>query len=126
MRKKRHALLSACSMLVLIAGCRDMGEPLPYDPRALQQNERLSAIGRKPEPMRQLPTTLQSPTFGRTRNPNNIPLTGQPFGTNEEIVRMTLQECVHRAVANNLEIRVAGYGPAIESSRVVEAMARFD
>jgi outer membrane protein len=127
MRKTHAALLSACSIAAsLMIGCRDVGEPLPYDPRALQQNERLSAIGRKPEPMRQLPTTLPGVTFGRTRSPDNIPVTGEPLGTNEEIVRMTLQECVHRAVANNLDIRVAGYGPAIESSRVVEAMARFD
>jgi outer membrane protein len=127
MHKSRQALLSACSLVALFTiGCRDFGEPLPYDPRALQQNERLSAVGRKGEPMRQLPTTLQSPTFGRTRNPNNIPVTGEPLGTNEEIVRMTLQETVHRAVANNLDIRVAGYGPAIESSRVVEDLARFD
>jgi outer membrane protein TolC len=33
---------------------------------------------------------------------------------------------LHRAVANNMDIRVAGYGPAINSAQVVEAEARFD
>ena len=42
------------------------------------------------------------------------------------IVRLPLQEIIHRAVANNLDVKVAGYQPAIDSTRSIEAEARFD
>jgi len=41
-------------------------------------------------------------------------------------VKLPLREVIQRAVINNLDIRVAGYDPAIENTRVVEAEARFD
>ena len=44
----------------------------------------------------------------------------------EPVVRMSLREMVQRAVANNLEVKVQGYEPAVEATRVVEAEARFD
>jgi len=39
---------------------------------------------------------------------------------------LTLQETLHRAMVNNLSVRVAGYNPAIETTRVIEAEAAFD
>ncbi len=44
----------------------------------------------------------------------------------EPTVQMSLESAIRRSVVNNLEVRVAGYGPAIESTRVLEAQARFD
>ncbi|MBC8105797.1 MAG: TolC family protein, partial [Anaerolineae bacterium] len=37
-----------------------------------------------------------------------------------------LRDIIHRAVINNLDVKVAGYGPGIEASRTIEAEARFD
>lgn len=44
----------------------------------------------------------------------------------EKQVRLTLDEVLHRTLANNYAIAVANYGPAIEATRVVEAEAAFD
>lgn len=41
-------------------------------------------------------------------------------------VRLTLDEVLHRTLANNFSIQVATYGPAIETTRIVEAEAAFD
>ncbi len=41
-------------------------------------------------------------------------------------VRLTLEDAVHRAVANSLVVRVQSYNPAINTARVVEAEAAFD
>ncbi len=39
---------------------------------------------------------------------------------------MSLSEIIHRAVANNHDVKVAAYQPAIEGARVIEASANFD
>jgi outer membrane protein TolC len=125
------ATLSILSAAVLtVAGCKNWGDPLPYDPKLLQQNERLDAGTRTARPMRPLPTTLESPLLnqadqGKTPAPRTPPAVGRPLSA-DEVVRLTLQEVIHRAVANNLDVRVAGYGPAIEGTRVVENQAHFD
>jgi outer membrane protein TolC len=123
------AVLTAAATVVS-AGCGS--DNPPFDPRAIQRNEREAARrDARPHPMRPLPTTLESqyvrPREGeaRPRPSATAPTTG-PALSSDRIVRMPLQEVVHRAVANNLDVRVAGYGPAIESTRVVEAEARFD
>jgi len=41
-------------------------------------------------------------------------------------VRLSLQEAIRRALLHSYAIRVAGYNPAIEATRVVQAEARFD
>lgn len=41
-------------------------------------------------------------------------------------VRLSLRDCIARALQNNYGVRAAGYGPAIEATRIVEAEARFD
>jgi outer membrane protein TolC len=41
-------------------------------------------------------------------------------------VYMSLAECIERALANNYTIRVEGYRPAIEATRIVESEAVFD
>jgi outer membrane protein TolC len=39
---------------------------------------------------------------------------------------MSLREVIQRCVANNADVKVAGYQPAIDQTRVTEAEARFD
>lgn len=41
-------------------------------------------------------------------------------------VRLTLADAIRRALSNNYQIRVEGYGPAISQAQVVQADAAFD
>lgn len=43
-----------------------------------------------------------------------------------EQVKITLAECLRRALANSFRVRVASYGPAISKAQIVEAEAAFD
>ncbi len=43
-----------------------------------------------------------------------------------DVVRLTLEDAVHRALANSHNIRVQSYSPAIGTTNVVEAEAAFD
>src|SRR5204863_8697024 len=76
-----------------------------------------------------LPTTLESNFDGNrdgtTTAPSSPPSTGPWLGA-EPTARMSLQEIVQRAVVNSLDVKVAGYRPAIDQTRVIEAQARFD
>ncbi|MGB7157142.1 MAG: TolC family protein [Tepidisphaeraceae bacterium] len=123
-------LLRGSSPLIalIVAGCAK--DRAPFDPREFQQDERRTADEVKPRPKQPLPTTLQSPFITNTTGPASTqpkypPATGPAIGV-EPTVRLSLREVVQRAVANNLEVKVEGYSPAIEQTRVVEAEARFD
>src|SRR5262249_40360708 len=97
----------------------------PFDPHRIAQIQREQAIEPVPRDMRPLPTTLESVVApGAVPAPRPyIKSTTQPIGPE---VRMTLQEIIHRTVANNLEVRVAGYQSAIDEVRILEAEAHFD
>jgi outer membrane protein len=116
---------SGLCIATLLVSCTT--EPPPFQPRVLQQSERERASEVHPIPKRPLPTTLESPflTNGNTLKPIAPPSTG-PSLDNDLILRMPLQEVIQRAVANNLDVKVAGYQPAIDETRVTEAEARWD
>src|SRR5206468_3262935 len=112
----RMSYLHRGSGLVLVAlaafsltGCKTQ-EPEPFSPRASQENERAHASEIPMRPVRPLPTTLESPyltsapTTEATAHP---PATGPAIETSP-IRRMSLRELVHRAVANNLDVKVSG------------------
>ncbi len=131
-------LAAGCAVvaLAIAAGCKNYDVHIaPFDPRALQESEREASRNAPQEPIRPLPTTLQSPFENETTSntPDAAPTTqkvppatGQALGIDEAMVRMPLREVVQRAVANSLDVRVAGYQPAIDETRVTEAEARFD
>src|SRR5262249_14994743 len=95
-----------------------------------QRNERDASYQVKPWAMRPLPTTLEStilpPRTGESRTPPAGPPTTGPALSTMQQIRMPLQDIVHRAITHNLDVKVAGYQPAIDASRAVEAEARFD
>jgi len=130
MAKKTRVLGPSLSAAMVVgAGC-NLQEPPPFDPRAMSSNERAASRSVPPADMPPLPTTLQNeflpPSPGRAMDqPAQQPTTGPALET-DPIVRIPLQEVMQRAVANNLDVRVAGFGPSIESTRTVEAEARFD
>ncbi|HEY1628330.1 MAG TPA: TolC family protein [Tepidisphaeraceae bacterium] len=103
------------------------GEPPPFQPRLSQESERISATNLESRVKQPLPTTLESPflTNGNELRPTPQPSTGPSLGLGP-ILRMPLQECVQRAVANNLDVKVAGYQPSIDETRVTEAEANWD
>jgi len=114
-----------------IIGC-DLAPPDVFDPRLFQQTERTNASPQKPQSMRPLPTTRQGAfadigSQGQTEHNGRPvrPSTGPDLDT-DPIVRMSLNEIIHRAVANNHDVKVAAYQPAIEGARVIEASANFD
>ena len=126
----RNTILASAVGLVLASlyGCAP--NPMPFDPAKMQQNARKEARTLTTQPMYPIPTTLDT-TFAplRTDQPTTLPATLPVFGNplnNDPILRLTLQEVLHRAVNNNLDVRVSGYDPGINSNRVVEAEAKFD
>src|SRR5207247_1115594 len=87
-------------------------------------------------PARALPTTLETEFAieseesttkpATTQSVNRPPSTGPAIGSEEPLVRLPLRELIQRAVANSSDVKVAGYQPAIDQTRVTEAQARFD
>jgi outer membrane protein TolC len=127
LRGSTYALLS-----LAIAGCGPYDQPIEsFHPRQIQEDERSASAGAGLRPQRKLPTTLETdfpidPAATQPRRDGPPPATGPAIGSTEPVIRMPLRELVQRATANNLDVRVAGYAPAIEQTRVTEAEARFD
>lgn len=127
-RSRSLALLAACGALAL-AGASCAPEPAPFDAVAQQRNERISASDPQARPMRPLPTTLENDyipvTEGEPRPPHSPPATGPSFDVGPE-VRIPLRELAQLAVANNFDVKVAAFQPAIDANRIIEAEANFD
>ena len=114
-----------------IIGC-DVEPAEIFNPRQLQQDERSNASENKPHVLRPLPATRQDAFAdigpnGDTRTDGEPvrPTTGRDLDT-DPIVRMSLQEIIHRAVINNHDVRVAAYQPAVDGARVIQAEANYD
>jgi outer membrane protein TolC len=113
------------------AGC-NLGEPQLFDPRMMQQVERSHAGEGTPVILEPLPTTRVDPNGSVAAADGSppgpviaAPVTGRDL-EGDPIVRMSLHEIIQRAVASNHDVKVAGYQPAIEGSRVVESEGNFD
>ncbi|HZZ43024.1 MAG TPA: TolC family protein [Tepidisphaeraceae bacterium] len=129
--KRKGASLCLLSLGVA-TGCAP--DSPPFKPRAAFQAERSLAREMEPTTLPALTPTLQSDYLPPKRNPDGTitltppaiaPATG-PLYRPEDVRRMTLQEIIQRAVANNGDVRVAGYDPAIEQTRIMEAEGNFD
>lgn len=126
-------LTGACVVgLAVGAGCTKLPEnPPPFDALAFQIDQRSNADPSSMGEMRPLPTEFRSPYLDRARTENVDPADYPPPTTGPaaypvDVLRLPLQELIHRAVIHSRDIRVAGYQPAIEQTRVVESEARFD
>lgn len=123
------ALSIGVAGLTFVGGCAS--EPVqPFDPRTMQQTQRQAAAEPSAEARqikRPLPTQLESPFLPGAPDPATVPPpTTGPSLADDAVVRLSLREVIQRTVANNLDVKVEGYNPAIEETRVVEAEARFD
>ena len=127
---KSKAMLASAVGLVICSmyGCAP--DPEPFNAAQLQRSTRKAAGSLTTRPMEDLSTAMDT-TYIPARSgqpatrPSKEPTSGAPL-TDDPILRISLQEVVHRAVNNNMDIRVAGYEPAINSNRVTEAEAKFD
>jgi outer membrane protein TolC len=134
-----------------LTGC-GLKEPPPFDPVTLQDPEVKASFQGPKEPMYDIPTTLidlstqpandeSSSEAARNRSgtrPATAPVNrrvhlrpSSPAATGRSldqdlVVRMSLQDIIHRSVIYSAEVKVAGYDPAIAKTRVLEAEARFD
>ncbi len=89
--------------------------------------ERENSGGNPMRPVRPLPTTLESPYIDQpTTQKNKYPPATGPSLDSSPTLRLSLREIVQRAISNSSDIKVAGYQPAIDETRVTEAEARFD
>jgi outer membrane protein len=107
-----------------LTGC--VQDPPAFDPHAAREWELRTDTQVKAKPLFPLPTTGETPYVpGETPDvpTDRMEKLSVPEGPP---VRMTLQEIIHRAILNNLEIRVASYDTAIDQTRVLEAEANFD
>lgn len=130
-------VLAALSLAVasLVAGCAEE-QISPFDPARLGQAQRSAARDQSTAEMKQLPTTYKSwETVGRPgggsrarRNEQLLPRSadGKIVTGHEPTYSITLADAIKRNVANNLDVRAAGYSPGIDSARIIEAQARFD
>jgi len=129
MFRSNLALAAAVLGAMALMGCSDVNDPKPFDPRELQSKQRdashqFSNIT-DDKSLTELPTTLPA-TTRRSSTTSTQPVIPPGFDAGVPTTKMSLREMVQRTVANNLDVKVAGYDPAIEGTRVVENEAKFD
>ena len=129
-RKIRAAAVAAIAAGLSLAGVGCQLKPeKPFDPVALQNQYRDRAMENTARRLTPLPKELDRTYLERregampARLNTGAPTTQQSLGP---VVRMKLRDLIHLAAANSLDVRVAGYQPAIEEARVLEAEGRFD
>ena len=128
MNRNTRAVIAAASALVLTAGCQTERDDGIFDPRAIGRDEREASTTYNRQNLRPLPTTLQSrflPNQNQSAMPPEEP-TRVPIASPEQTVALPLREIAQRAVTNNYNVKVSGYTPAIDETRITEAEARFD
>ncbi|MGF1632936.1 MAG: TolC family protein [Phycisphaerae bacterium] len=116
----------------LFAGCAAPVPP-PFDPRDFGSGEITGSALNTTPAYRVLPTELDNPYVDEDGRPRRGAMerieredVTVPLALAGAEVPISLREAVQRAVVNNLEVAVAGFQPAIEQARVVEAESRFD
>lgn len=126
---KNVSAVAMAAALVVITGCSNDGPNGRFDPRTLGDADRAASQDYIRDPLKPLPTTLRSQFMpdqrGKPDAPKEPPVK-MPLAPDSQIIHLSLREVTQRAVANNLNVRVSGYNPAIDETRVPEAEARFD
>lgn len=109
---------------VAVSGC-GLSEPPPFSPGQIQQIQKEQADQVPPARLKPLPTSFESLMPPGATMPTTMPVRTAKYDMGPT-VKLTLQEVIHRAVVNSLDVRVAGYEPAIDEVRILEARSRFD
>ena len=134
-RLPRPVLLAAVATstcLLAAAGC-NLSEPKPFDPAALGDLERDAAADAPRTDLPPISDRLESPLLPENARDGGRRLDEAAVAELERSrlpevpeVALPLREVIQRAVVNSFDLKVAGFDPAIEETRVVEADARFD
>jgi len=127
--KTIYAITLAAAMVTITGCATDSSKDGIFDPRTLGDPQRTAAREVTSVPLRPLPTTLQSQFLPDDNGrPSNIkePPVKSALAPDNRVYRLPLREIAQRTVANNLNVKVSGFAPAIEETRVTEAEARFD
>ncbi len=113
---------------LLMGGC-GMEEEKPFDPAAIQKLYRSRIPENMNRPLKPLPTELDKTYLSKREGkdpaskPSVLPTTQESIGP---AVRMGLRDLIQLAAINSLDVKIAGYQPAIDENRVIEAWAKFD
>ena len=61
-------------------------------------------------------------------DPNRLAQLNRPLLPRDDVrlVRLSLQDCIHRALQYSLDVRISSYDPAIQMADVIQAEAAFD
>ncbi len=125
----RQLILAAAVATVGFAGvgCTSHTTP-PFDPRGLGDPQRAASAGLAKAPTLTLPEKLDSLADSQISPAEKFKDDDlhKRLDTEPRTVKIDLRSAIQRAVVNNSEVRVAGYTPAIDETRVTEAVARFD
>jgi outer membrane protein TolC len=121
-----QALVSSL-LCVWVIGCAFKQEK-PFDPVALQNMYRDRAAENAAPRMSALPKELDTQFLVKREGPATRVSTGAPTTQKSlgPVVRISLRDLIHLAALNSLDVKVAGYQPAIDEARVLEAEGRFD
>ncbi len=88
------------------------------------RQEHLDLIEREYSPAANLDKLAQ--TSGEGRDPIEALLSEDLYGRPQRVVGVSLERCIGSAVARNLDVQLARFGPAIREADVVAAQAAFD
>lgn len=124
---KGVAVAGAAVLSMAVWGC-NLTQPPPFDPREITRGEEQRSREVRAGAMPVLPTTMESyvttDSQGNSRR-TSPPITGRDVRAGD-ILRMPIREIMQRAAANSSEVRVAGYEPAINETKIVENEAHYD
>lgn len=126
---KRHLIFAAAATVatVFAGGCTSHETP-PFDPRGLGDPQRNASSGLSTPPILTLPEKLDSLADSKIAPAEKFKDDDLHRRLDQEprSVRVDLRTAIQKAVVYNRDVRVAGYTPAIDETRVTEAEARFD
>ncbi len=124
------SLLAACAagaVAMLLTGCA--GDTSTFNPNEMARVARARASENSTPDMRPLPERLVSPFLPPATQPATRPSfspASRPSSFDSPVRRLSLRDIVHSAVANNADVRVAAYDPAIKQAQVLESEAAYD
>jgi len=126
--KSYQMILTAVAAVSLVGCVNDRVDS--FDPRGPSQAQGLAAAGLPAATPVAIPQTLNETIFKDDadtlrQNARNEPLLNK-IDAVPSTVRVGLREAIQRLVVANLDVKVAGYTPAIDETRVTEAEGRFD
>src|SRR6266566_1224671 len=122
MKKRIIGVVGLVVSAVVVGGCGWSQSPT-FDPKQIERMQVENARQEPPHEMPAMPKALEPSSDDK--GPTTLPYLQGPRRYGRD-VPLTLQEAIHRTVMNSLEVRVAGFQPAIDEARILEAESRFD